>query len=93
MECVPTAREEIVSVALPEESSVPVPMVVPPSWNVTVPVGVPSGELTVTLNVTACPNTDGFWEDTRAVVVAGLVTVNMAALDVAVPDKFVNTAR
>jgi len=93
IECAPTAREEIESAALAEESSVPVAMLVAPSRNVTVPVGVPAGELTVTLNVTACPNTDGFWEDTRAVIVAGLVTVNVAARDVAVPDKFMNTAR
>ena len=43
--------------------SVPVPRVVVPSLNVTVPVGVPApGAVTVTVavNVTDCPKTDGF---------------------------------
>ena len=81
------------SEALPKESSVPVPMLVAPSENVTVPLGVPADELTVALNVTACPNTDGFREDARAVAAAALVTVNVAAPVVRVPDKFVNAAR
>jgi hypothetical protein len=81
------------SAAFPEESSVPVPMLVAPSRKETVPVGVPAGEMTAALNVTACPNTDGFWEDKRVVVVAAGVTVNVAALDGAVPAKFVNAAR
>ena len=43
----------------------------PPSENVTVPVGVPVREagLTVAVNVTDCPATDGFADDKRAVVV------------------------
>jgi hypothetical protein len=93
IECVPTAREEIVNVALPEGSSVPVPMPVAPSRNATVPVGVAPCELTLTLNVTACPNTDGFCEEARTVVVSVLVTVNKAELEAPVPKAFVNTAR
>src|SRR6266702_5196364 len=85
MECAPTAREAVVSVAMPEESSVPVPRLAAPSRNVTVPVGMPAGELTVAVNVTGWPKTDGLAEDTRAVVVAGLITVNLAALEVALP--------
>src|SRR6266581_917849 len=92
MECAPTAREAVVSVAMPEESSVPVPRLVAPSRNVTVPVGMPTGELTVAVKVTDWPNTDGFAEDTRAVVVAGLITVNVAALEVALPAELLNTA-
>ena len=81
------------NVARPEGSSVPVPMLVAPSRNATVPVGVAPGELTLTLNVTACPSTDGFCEEPRTVVVSVLVTVNKAALEVAVPDALVKTAR
>ena len=41
--------------------------------NVTVPVGVPApgaAAVTVAVNVTDCPNIDGFVEDVSAVVVA-----------------------
>src|SRR6266702_1550805 len=92
MECAPTAREAVVSVAMPEESSVPVPRLVAPSRNVTVPVGMPTGELTVAVKVTGWPKVDGFAEDTRTVVVAGLITVNVAALEVALPAELLNTA-
>jgi len=92
MECAPTAREAVVSVAMPEESSVPVPRLVAPSRNVTVPVGMPTGELTVAVKVTDWPKVDGFAEDTRTVVVAGLSTVNVAALEVALPAELLNTA-
>src|SRR6266566_3726482 len=70
MECVPTAREEIVNAAAPDESSVAEPMLVASSRNVTVPVGVVAVELTTTLNVTAWPSTDGFLEESRAVFVS-----------------------
>src|SRR2546425_12356028 len=81
MECAPTAREAVVSVAMPEESSVPVPRLAAPSRNVTVPVGVPAGELTVAVRVTGWPKADGFAEETRAAVVAGLFTVSYTAQD------------
>jgi hypothetical protein len=67
----------VVNVAVPPDS-VPVPRVVVPSRNVTVPVGVPApGETaaTVAVNVTLWPNTDGFREDARLVVVFALLTV------------------
>ena len=60
----PAASEEVAKVA-PPDASVAVPKVVAPSRNVTVPVGVPApGEtaLTVAVNVTDWPNTDGFTE-------------------------------
>ena len=50
-----------------------VPKVVVPSLNVTVPVGVPDpGALAVTVavNVTVWPNTDGLTDDTTVVAVA-----------------------
>ena len=57
----PTARAEVVNVAMPP-LSVPVPIGLPPSRKVTVPPGVPAPGLfaaTVDVNVTAWPNTDG----------------------------------
>jgi len=75
MECAPTAREAVVSVAMPEESSVPVPRLAAPSRNVTVPVGMPAGELTVAVKVTGWPKTLGFAEEIAVTVVAPLFTV------------------
>ena len=75
-----TTRVEVENVATPEAFVVPVPNVVAPSLNVTVSplatLPVP-GELTVTVavNVTDWPNTDGLTEDASAVVVlAGFTT-------------------
>ena len=53
------------------------PICEPPSENVAVPVGVPVPEagLTVAVNVTGCPATDGFADDERAVVVVVVVVV------------------
>jgi hypothetical protein len=92
MECGPTARDAVVSVAIPEASRDPEPRVVELSENVTVPVGAPPGEVTVAVKVTAWPKTDGFAEERSVVVVAGLSTVNRAALEVALPAELVNTA-
>src|SRR6266536_6068306 len=75
MECAPTAREAVVSVAMPEESSVPVPRLAAPSRKATVPVGVPAGELTVAVRVTGWPKTLGFTEEIAVTVVAPLFTV------------------
>src|SRR5438128_11549180 len=75
MECAPTAREAVVSVAMPKESSAPVPRLVAPSRNVTVPVGMRAGELTVAVKVTGWPKVDGFAEESAAGVVARLFAV------------------
>jgi hypothetical protein len=59
------------------------PMLVAPSRKFTVPVGVPApGALTVTVavNVTDCPNTDGFAEDVRLVLVFALLTTWLTAV-------------
>src|SRR5437762_1549181 len=56
----------------------PVPRVLDPSLKVTVPVAVPPPGLfavTVAVNVTACPDTDGWTEEVRPVVVPGRVVV------------------
>ena len=57
------------NVAFPPLSA-PEPNTVVPSLNVTVPVGVPVPVcVTVAVNVTDCPNMDGFFEDATLVVV------------------------
>ena len=66
-----TDNDELLNVATPA-LSVPVPRVVAPSLNVTVPVAVPlpgATAATVAVNVTDWPNTDGFTEDVKVVVV------------------------
>jgi hypothetical protein len=73
----PNASVDVENVALPE-TSVPLPTLTPPSKNVTVPVGVPEpGEaaLTVAVNVTVCPNTDGFADEVTVVELESLLTV------------------
>src|ERR1700752_419363 len=76
----PTASAEVVNVAIPP-LSVPVPMGLPPSRNVTVPVGVPlpgaTGE-TVAVKVTDWPNTDGFVDEVTVVLVSAFTTVRGA---------------
>jgi hypothetical protein len=49
---VPAVRREFEMVACPELSNVAVPIEVAPSKNVTVPVGVVSGPLTLAVKVT-----------------------------------------
>lgn len=78
------ARAEVLNVAEPALSG-PEPKVVAPSFNVTVPVGVPlpgaAGD-TVAVNFTPCPTTEGFADDTSTVVVPAMFTVCMSVLDV-----------
>jgi hypothetical protein len=93
MVCVPTANERVVNVALPPES-VAVPNVVAPSKNVTVPVGVPvpgAAALTVAMNTTDWPNTDGFTDEVTVVELLSLFTVWVIADDVLLL-KFVSPA-
>ena len=61
MACEPTARLDVVTEALPPDSAAD-PRVDVPSRNCTLPLGVPVPELTVTeaVNVTDCPNWEGF---------------------------------
>jgi hypothetical protein len=70
---------EKVAVPAPDRLAVP-NVVVPPSRNVTVPVGVPLAcGVTVAVNVTVCPIGDGFIELDTAVDVAALFTVCVSA--------------
>ena len=63
--------------------SVPWPILVVPSENVTMPVGLATAVLpglltdTVAVNVTACPDAEGFTEDTMAMPVPALLTVSV----------------
>ena len=68
---------EIVNVAVPLDNG-PVPSVVAPSRNVTVPLGVPAPgatAATVAVKVTLCPKTDGLEDEATVVVVFALFTV------------------
>ena len=67
---------------------------VAPSKKFTVPVGVPAPgavAVTVAVNVTDWPKTDGFAEETTAVLVAAWFTVCVIAGEV-LPVKFVSPA-
>ena len=78
------SAEEVVNDALPPDS-VPVARAVVPSRKVTTPLGVPEpGEtaLTVAVNVTAWPNTDGSGAPLTVVVVLALATAYEVAGDV-----------
>ena len=81
----PAGNALVVKVAVPA-ASVPVPSTVAPVLNVIVsPFGtLPPVEATVAVNVTACPNVDGFEPDCKVVVVA--VPVVVTAVSVKVPE-------
>jgi hypothetical protein len=85
IECALAVNVEVENVAWPA-LSVPVPMLVAPSRNATVPVIVPAEVLvTVAVNVTVWPAVEGFTEEARTVVVAGLAglfTVCVKAIEV-----------
>ena len=84
IECEVTLRELLVKVAWPE-LSVPVPKVAAPSLNVTVPPGIPlpgATGLTVAVNVTGWPDTDGVTEEPTATVVPAALTVWLSAEEV-----------
>ena len=84
MECDPAASADVASVADPELKA-PVPRVVVPSLKVTVPPGTPAPgatALTVAVNVTDCPNTEGFADDTTVVVVLAAFTTCESEADV-----------
>jgi hypothetical protein len=72
----PNANVLVVNVAMPPDTA-PVPRVVVPSKNVTVPVGLPAPGLTtvtVAVKVTLCPEVDGFTDEARPVAVLALLT-------------------
>src|ERR1700674_1884148 len=77
MLCEPTASELMLSVARPALLTGPLPIGVPLSANVTVPVGAPlppPDGLTVAVSVTAWPKTLGVGALVRAVALGLLLT-------------------
>lgn len=72
----PMAKAEVVKVTTPPLSG-PDPIAMPPSRNVTVPVGVPVPGATgaaVAVKVTDCPEMEGFTEEVTVVAVPALLT-------------------
>ena len=65
IEWLPVVNDAVVIEAVPP-ASVAVPSCVPPSKNVTVPVG--ASPVTVAVNRTGCPALDGFCDDDSATV-------------------------
>jgi hypothetical protein len=80
-ECDAAVSVVVVKVAFPL-LRVPVPSVVPPSRNVTVPVAVDG--VTVAVNFTDEPYVDGLAEDASVTVVLALLTVWVSVEDVLV---------
>src|SRR5258708_29333980 len=82
----PPARVAMLNVASPAPCNVADPIVAAPSLKVTVPVGMPDPvDVTVAVNVTACPNIEGFGEEVSVVEVAafakpGVVLRNIVTL-------------
>jgi hypothetical protein len=84
--CWPTARVEVVKVAMPLAFSVPVPNVVAPapvpSVNVIVPVAIPPFPTTFAVNVNIVPAIDGSRLDTIVPVVIADAIVSAIGADV-----------
>jgi len=77
IECAPTLRSVVLKVATPVALIVPVPSVVVPSRNVTVPVGVPepgASAATVAVKVSDWPKEPGLALEVSEVVVADWLT-------------------
>ena len=89
----PAASADVVKVATPA-ASVPVPIEDPPSRKVTDPVAVPAPGATaetVAVNVTDCPNADGFSDEVSAVVEpAWLTTCGLPVSEPVLPLKLVS---
>src|SRR5215469_3047467 len=74
------------SVALPEESSVPVPIEVVPSTKVTVPVGVPPTAVTDAVKVVGFGANTGFALEVRAMAEAGPTAYSHRSLNIPVGE-------
>ena len=68
----PAVREEVIQVACPalKAALLHPEMALPPSLNVTVPVGAPVAEVTLAVKVTLCPRLDGLAEDMTVIAEA-----------------------
>ena len=77
IECAPWVSEDVEIVAFPL-TSIAVPTVVAPFFNVTVPIGVPlpgATVVTVIVKVTDLPNVEGFSNEVNVVELDALFTV------------------
>ena len=70
IEFVPTDRLDVEKDARPLPFSGMVARLVGPSLKVTLPVGVPPPEVTVAVNVTVCPDFEGFKDEVTTVALA-----------------------
>ena len=68
MVCVPTVSAAVAMIALPLLKVCAAPRFTPLSLNCSRPTGVPAPELTVAVNVTDCPMSDGFCDEARVTV-------------------------
>jgi hypothetical protein len=84
--CDPAVSVDVLKVAVPVGSGVPVPRVVAPCLKTTVPVGMPLPELTVAVKVTVCPTLDRFCEEVSVVVVAALLIFCVRVLELAAKE-------
>jgi hypothetical protein len=80
IECDATLSVDIAHPALPALNATLEQIAVAPSLNVTVPVG--DWPVTVAVNVTFCPNVEGFAEETSAVLLVALLTTCVTVFDV-----------
>src|SRR5262245_22563265 len=62
--CVPTDKEDVAElVATPPARAIGLPKLLPSTLNCTLPLGVPPVPVTVAVNVTGWPKTEGFAEE------------------------------
>ena len=78
----PADKLDVLKLVWPAPFSTPMPMLVPPSLNVTVPLGVPLPLVTVAVKVTAWASPEGFREEDSVVEVATPFTVWLRAVEV-----------
>jgi hypothetical protein len=70
-----------VKLAMPEPSRDARPKIFSPSRKVTIPAGVPDSAVTVAVNVTGCPATEGFGDAVRVMLVEILMTCSTEKRD------------
>ena len=89
MLCLPSASLDVANEACPVASSATVASFLVPSMNAAFPDGIPppgAFAVTVAVNVTEWPLTDGFLEEVSAVALLSFVTVWVSAGEVLAPS-------
>src|SRR5262245_19356421 len=91
MVCEPLASADVVNDACPDAlSATPAARTVAPSRNVTVPAVTGEPAVTVAVNVTGAPRSDGFWDETIVVAVVTVVddtTLAITMLSIMTPHE------